>query len=65
MVLQRASQLQFESLQTTVQQHFPRTLGVCQQKTAASFASVASFAVQNAGSNHMSRVGSSSRVGGM
>ncbi|KAF8457745.1 hypothetical protein BGX38DRAFT_725585 [Terfezia claveryi] len=45
-----------KSLQTTVQHHFLRPLGQCRQDTAASFASVASFAVQNGGSDHKARI---------
>ena len=48
MAIQRASQLQFESLQTVVQQHFLRPFNVRRQDSAASFSSVASFATRNA-----------------
>ncbi|KAF8429581.1 hypothetical protein EV426DRAFT_126364 [Tirmania nivea] len=50
--IQKASQLQFQQFQRTVQQHLLRPFDLCRQDAEASFASVASFAVQNVGSSH-------------
>ena len=55
MTIQNASLLQFQLLQTKVQQHFLSSLGLSRTDTAASSAPTASPAAQDAGSNRNAR----------